>query len=70
MRRSGPVHVGAGETAVVVEFGQSDPAFAPLAPNEGLGSLALRIERVEFLLEAFFGRFSRVDRARRRRERG
>jgi hypothetical protein len=44
-----------------LEFGQRDPAFASLALNEGFGRFALRIERVEFLLEAFFGRFSRVD---------
>jgi hypothetical protein len=60
--QSGPVHVGAGEAAVVIELGQRDPAFAPLTPNESLGSLALRIERVEFLIETLFGRLPRVDR--------
>src|SRR5580658_1533141 len=60
---SGPVHVGAGEAAVVIELGQRNPSLAPLAPDESLGGLALRIERVEFLFEPFFGRFARVDRA-------
>jgi hypothetical protein len=53
--QSRPVHVGAGEAAVVIELGQGDPSFAPLTLDEGLGSFALRIERVKFLLQAFFG---------------
>jgi hypothetical protein len=62
-RKSRAVHVGSGEAAVIIEFGQSVPSFAPLALDEGLGGFALRVERVEFLIEAFFGRFPRVDRA-------
>jgi hypothetical protein len=54
-RQSWPVHVGAGEAAIVIEIGQCDPSFAPLTLDEGLGSFALRIERVKFLLQAFFG---------------
>ena len=49
-------------SAVVITFGQAHPAFVPLARNEGLASLALRLQRIEFLLEPLFGRFAGVDR--------
>jgi hypothetical protein len=52
-RQRWPVHVGAGETAVVIEFGKRNPSFAPLALNERFSSLALRIERVKLLIESF-----------------
>jgi hypothetical protein len=61
--QSGPTHVGAGKGTVVIEFGQRDPAFAPLSQDEGFGSFALRVERVEFPIKTFFNRFLRVDRA-------
>jgi hypothetical protein len=35
----------------------------PLALDEGLAGLALRLQRIEFLIEAFLGRFAGVDRA-------
>src|ERR1700676_1758357 len=60
---AGPVHIAAGEAAVIIELGQRDPAFAPLTSNECLGSLALCIERVKLLIEAFLRRFPRIDRA-------
>ena len=47
--QSGPFHVGAGEAAIVIAFGQDDPAFTPLALDEGFGRLPLCIERVEIL---------------------
>jgi hypothetical protein len=37
--------------------------WGTLTLNEGFGGFTLRIERVEFLLESFFGRFPGVDRA-------
>ena len=61
--QGGPVHVGAGETTVVVLLRQRRPAFVPLAVDEGLGRLALGIERVEGLLESLVGRLPGVDGA-------
>ena len=42
-----PVHVGASETAVVVLLGQRRPALVSLADDEGLGGLALGVQRIE-----------------------
>lgn len=58
-----PVHVGAGVPAVVILLWQGGPAFVTLAVDEGLGSFALGVERVERLIEAFVGGFPRVDGA-------
>jgi hypothetical protein len=63
-----PVHVAAGEAAVVVAVGQADPPLVLLAGDEGLGRLALGVQRDEFLLQAFFGRFARVDGAAYKRQ--
>jgi hypothetical protein len=38
-----------------IRLRQGDPAFAPLTLNERLGRLPLRIQRVEVLLQTFFG---------------
>ena len=46
-----------------IELGHRDPAFAPLTLNERLGSLPLCIERVKFLIKAFFGRFPGINGA-------
>jgi hypothetical protein len=51
----GPVHVPAGETAVVVMLGQADPALVLLALNVGLARLPLGVEGVELLVEALLG---------------
>src|SRR5262249_46943472 len=59
----GPVHVGAGEAAVVVVLGQADPAFVLLAGDVGGGRLVLRVQAVEILVEPFFGGLAGVDRA-------
>src|SRR5438094_7667850 len=50
-----PVHVAAGEAAVVVTLGQADPALVRLALDVGLGRLALGVERVEVLVKPFLG---------------
>jgi predicted site-specific integrase-resolvase len=55
--------VRSGEPAVVIQLRQCDPSFAPLTLNVGLGGLALRIQRVKFLIEPLLRRFPRVDRA-------
>ena len=58
-----PLHVGARVATVVVGLRQADPAGLNLALNEGLARRPLGIERVELLIEAFFGRLARVDGA-------
>jgi hypothetical protein len=46
-----PIHCRAGEPAVVITSGQAHPAFVPLAADERLAGFALRLQRIEFLLE-------------------
>ena len=41
--QSGPIHRGAGEPAVIITGGQADPAFVPLAVDEGFAGFALRL---------------------------
>ena len=48
--KTGPLHVAAGEPAVVTRR-QLSPAFVILARNVGRAGFPLRIERVEFLFE-------------------
>jgi hypothetical protein len=43
--------------------GKDMPAFMALARNKGLASLALGMQRVEFLFEPFIGGFTRIDGA-------
>jgi len=50
--QGGPVDVGPGETAIIVEFGQGDPPFVPLTLNKGLACFALRVERVKLVIQA------------------
>ena len=57
------LQVPSRDAAVVVTVGEQDPALVPLAPDEGLAGLALRIERVEVLLETLLRGLPRVDRA-------
>ena len=67
---SGPVHVAAGEAAVVVAVGQAGPAFAGLAADEGLGRLALGVEAVELLLQTLLRALARVNGAADQGKRG
>ena len=53
----------AGDAAVVVAVGHQHPAFGLLAGDVGLAGLALGIERVELLLQAFLAGLAGVDRA-------
>jgi hypothetical protein len=57
-----PIHRRAGEPAIIISLGQAYPAFMALTANEGLAGLALRLQRIEFLLEPFLGGFAGVDR--------
>ena len=41
----------AGEPAVVINSGQAHPAFVALAVDKRLAGFALRLQRIEFLLE-------------------
>ena len=66
--QSGPIDRGAREPAVIISLGQTYPALVPLAGDEGLAGLTLRLQRIELLLEPFLGRFceyrSRIGRFR------
>src|SRR5947208_12176711 len=42
--QSRSLHRRAGEPAIVVSFGEADPAFVPLAGDEGLAGFALRLQ--------------------------
>ncbi len=53
--------IGSGEAAVVVAFGADHPALAALTGNELLAALTLRIQAVEFAVEAFVGALAAVD---------
>ena len=50
-----PLHRRTGEPAVVKSRGQAHPAFVPLAVDEGVTGFALRPQRIEFLIQPFFG---------------
>src|SRR3984893_18586405 len=58
-----PLHRPAGKAPIVIHVGKRDPSGMTLAYDIGLARLPLSIERIEFLLEAFVGRFAGVDRA-------
>src|SRR4029077_19347977 len=60
--QSRPVYRGAGEPAVIIGRAEAYPAFVPVARDEGLTGLALRLQRIELLLEPLLGRFAGVDR--------
>lgn len=51
------------KAAIVVAFPQGDKPLATLAQDEGFGGLALRVEGIEFLIEAFVGGLARIDGA-------
>jgi hypothetical protein len=57
------IHGAARKPAIIVGTLYEEPAFAPLAANEGLAGLPLGMQRVEILLEPFLGRLAGVDRA-------
>ena len=61
--QGGPLQRAAREAAVVVAVGHQKPALGLLAGDIGLAGLALGVERVELLLEAFLGRLAGIDRA-------
>jgi hypothetical protein len=56
-----PVHAAATEAAIVVGFGNGYPASMTLTGNVGLAGLALGMQGIEFLFQAFFGGFARID---------
>src|SRR5262245_48904748 len=57
------ISISARESAIVVLLGRQLPAFVLHRRHVGLTGLALRVKRVEFLVEAMVGAFPRVDRA-------
>src|SRR6516165_6180958 len=58
-----PIHRRPGEPAIVITLRQAYPAFLLLTVDESLAGLALRLQRVELLLEPLLGGFAGVDRA-------
>src|SRR6218665_2515900 len=56
-------HVAAGVAAVVVAIADGNPAFMPLAGDEGQARVALRFEAVVFLIQPFVSGFAGVDGA-------
>src|SRR6516164_9128376 len=61
--QSRPTHRHAGEPAVIITRTQAHPAFVALAGDEGLAGLALRLQRIEFLVEPLLGGFAGVNGA-------
>src|SRR5882724_9031753 len=59
----GALQRATGMTTIVVVCHQRPPALMLLTLDVGLASLALSVERVELLLQAFLRGFARVDRA-------
>src|SRR5260221_799862 len=60
----------AGKPAIIIGGLDQPPALAPLAADKGLAGFALRLQRVELLLQPVLGGFAGVDGAapyRRRR---
>src|SRR3977135_4657255 len=51
----------AGEPAIIVGGLDQPPSLAPLAADESLARLALRVQRVEVLFQPFLGRFACVN---------
>jgi len=50
-----PIHRRAREPAIVKSRGQAHPAFVALAVDEGLAGFALRLQRIEFLIQPLLG---------------
>ena len=64
--QSRTVKIPAGEASVVIMFRDQGPAGMLLAFDECLAGLALRVERVELLIETLLGRFASVNYATNR----
>ena len=58
-----PLQRAAGEAAIVVAIAHQHPALGALTGHVGLTGIALRIQRVELLLQPLVGGFARIDRA-------
>src|SRR5260370_24790131 len=50
-------------SAIIVTLRNDNPSQLPLACNVSLGAFSLRLQRIELLVQAFFGGFPGVDRA-------
>src|SRR5260221_13237094 len=53
----------AGKPAIIIGGLDQPPALAPLAADKGLAGFALRLQRVELLIQPVLGGFAGVDRA-------
>src|SRR5260370_23077493 len=61
--QSPPLQIAACVAAIIVTLGHQNPSQLPLARYVSLGAFSLRLQRVELLVQTFFGGFSGVDRA-------
>src|ERR1700737_2777237 len=59
--QGGSLQIATGISAIVIAGSDQYPALVALAADEGLAGFTLRRERIEFLLEPFFGGFAGVD---------
>ncbi len=58
-----PIHASAGVAAIVVVIRQALPPLGFLTGDVRLARFALRVQRIEFLLESLLGALARVDGA-------
>jgi len=58
-----PLHVAAGEAAIVIATGDSMPSLMALAENVRFTRFSLGIQRIEGLLQPLFGRFAGINGA-------
>src|SRR5439155_14107355 len=58
-----PLHTATREPAIIVAGSRQYPALVTLAADVGFAGFALRLERVELLLEPFLGGLTGVDGA-------
>ena len=56
-----PLHIAAGEAAIIIMFRQAYPPLGRLAFDIGFAGLTLGIQRIEFLFQALFGALPRVN---------
>ena len=57
------IQMPAGDTTIIIEVGKQDPAFGLLAGDISRAGVALRIKRVELLIQPFFRTLPGVDGA-------
>src|SRR5579862_182463 len=64
--QGGPLQIAPRAPAIVIGLRQAGPALMTLAHDERLAGFALRMQRVELLLQPLFGGFAGIDGAAQR----